>query len=187
MYVCALVALTTLQRTDCNLGAAEPESKITAPLPTAAEARGRAELLHEALHGVLQAVHHQYYREDEGLALPAATLKKVFDELAKRKQVEIRWLAVSAAPMSVEHLPRNGFERQAIAALAAGQDAYERIERDVYLRVAPITLGSECLKCHAPSRTSTKDRVAGLLISMPLAPPAQAAPEPPLDHVDRRE
>jgi hypothetical protein len=29
-------------------------------------------------------------------------------------------------------------------------------------------LSSECLKCHLPNRTSTKDRAAGLVITMPV-------------------
>ncbi len=162
------VALVVLLGGECELRAAEPISHVAAPRPTAAEARGRAELLHETFHAVLQVVHHQYYREDEGLAIPAATLKKVFHELANRKQVEVRWLAVNAAPMNLDHLPQSDFERKAVATLAAGNDAYESVEHDMYRRVAVITLTSECLKCHAPNRTSTKDRVAGLLISMPI-------------------
>lgn len=171
---CAYAALAVLLGGECELRAAEPISHVAAPRPTAAEARGRAELLHETFHAVLQVVHHQYYREDEGLAIPAATLKKVFHELANRKQVEARWLAVNAAPMNLDHLPQNDFERKAVAALAAGNDAYESVEHDMYRRVAVITLTSECLKCHAPNRTSKKGRVAGLLISMPLIRPAQA-------------
>ena len=111
---CAYAALAVLLGGECELRAAEPTSKVAAPRPTATEARGRAELLHETFHGVLQVVHHQYYREDEGLAIPAATLKKVFHELANRKQVEVRWLAVNAAPMNLDHLPQNDFERKAV-------------------------------------------------------------------------
>jgi len=137
-------------------------------LPTAAEARGRAELLHETFHAVLQVVHHQYYREDEGLAIPAATLKKVFGELASRKQVEVRWLAVNAEAMNSDHLPQSDFERKAVAAIGAGKVEYVEVEQDVLRRAAPITLTSECLKCHAPRRSSTNDRLAGLIISMPI-------------------
>ena len=41
-------------------------------LATVDEARRQAELLHRAMHATLQVVHHVYYREDEGLAIPAA-------------------------------------------------------------------------------------------------------------------
>jgi hypothetical protein len=151
----------------------EPESAPSggtahAPLPTAAEARGRAELLHETLHAVLHVVHHQYYREDEGLAIPAATLKKVFGELASRKQVEVRWLAVNATAMNSDHLPQNDFERNAVAAIADGKEDYVEVQGNVFRRVARIALTSECLKCHAPTRTSTDEKSAGLMISLPI-------------------
>ena len=53
-----------------------------APLPSVVEARGRARLLHETIQATLQVVHHEYYREDEKLPIPARTFKKVFRELA---------------------------------------------------------------------------------------------------------
>ncbi|MBL9083200.1 MAG: hypothetical protein JNK76_15405, partial [Planctomycetales bacterium] len=35
-------------------------------VPSAAEARGRALVLHETFEAALHALHHHYYREDEG-------------------------------------------------------------------------------------------------------------------------
>ena len=139
-------------------------------LPTVNEARGRARLLHEAIHGTLQVVHAQYYREDEGLVLPAATLEKVFRELSERRQVEIRWLVVDAQAMNVDHNPRDDFEKQAVKALAAGENEVDQAKDGVYRYAGPITLGSECLKCHLPNRTSNKSRRAGLVVSMPVQP-----------------
>ena len=136
--------------------------------PSVDEARGRARLLHEAIHATLQIVHHEYYREDEGLRLPAATLTGVFRELAARQRVELRWLVVDAEAMDVAHNPRNEFEKNAVKALASGKDEYERAENGTYRHVGTITLASECLKCHLPSRTSSKDRSAGLIITMPV-------------------
>jgi len=180
-----LVAASCLMPAHRDLGAAAPggagstdtgpASAPAAERPTAAEAQGRAELLHETFHAVLQVVHHQYYREDEGLAIPAATLKKVFGELASRKQVDVRWLVVNAAAMNSDHLPQNDFERKAVAAIGAGKEEYVEIEGDVFRRVAPITLSSECLKCHAPTRSNTNDRLAGLIISMPIGRTEAAA------------
>ncbi|HEV7225275.1 MAG TPA: DUF3365 domain-containing protein [Pirellulales bacterium] len=137
-------------------------------LPSVDEARARARLLHETVHATLQIVHHEYYREDEGLRLPAATLKSVFRELAARQKVELRWLVVDAEAMDVAHNPQNEFEKNAVKALGSGQDDYERAENGVYRHVGAITLSSECLKCHLPSRTSSKDRTAGLIIAMPV-------------------
>ena len=54
----------------------------SAKKPTLDEARSRAALLHDTFHATLATVHHEYYREDEGLTVPAFTLKKVFGELS---------------------------------------------------------------------------------------------------------
>src|SRR5690606_38399994 len=129
-------------------------------------ARRQAELLHDAIDSTLDVVHHQFYREDEGLPIPAASLKDVFAELQRRRNVRLRWLAVDAQPMNTDHKPANDFEKQAVQAIAAGGKVVEQANGNVYQRVAPIKLGSECLKCHLPSRTSTENRTAALIVSM---------------------
>lgn len=138
------------------------------PHPSVAEARGRAELLHESIHATLQAVHHQYFSEDEGIVIPAITLKSVFRELARHQQVEVRWLAVNAQAMNVDHEPRDDFEKAAAKAIAAGADHFDAAENGMYRRVGAITLESECLKCHLPTRNSVTERAAGLFIAMPV-------------------
>ena len=147
---------------------AQNEKGDREPLPNLEEARGRARLLHETIHATLQIVHHRYFREDEGIPVPAFTLKSVFAELATQSKVKLRWLAVNAQAMSVDHEPQDEFEREAAKALAAGQEEFELAEQDVYRHAAAITLKSECLKCHLPNRKSTEPRLAGLVISMPI-------------------
>ena len=85
------------------------EPAKAAPI-TVAEARGRAKLLHEAFHATLHIVHLRYYREDEGQIIPARTLESVFGELERRQQVKLRWLAVNATAMNVDHNPKGKFE-----------------------------------------------------------------------------
>lgn len=150
--------------------AAPPEPAASAArLPTVNEARGQAQLLHESIHATLQIVHHEYYREDEGLTIPAATLKKVFEELATSRKVGLRWLVVDAQAMNVDHVARDEFERAAVQALTAGKEFHETTAEGVYRHAAAITLTAECLKCHLPNRTSTKPRTAGLIITIPVA------------------
>lgn len=141
------------------------------PAASVEEARDRARLLHETIHSTLHVVHHQYYRLDEGLELPAATLKDVFRELADRHKIELRWLVVDGQAMNVAHKPRDKFEEEAAKVLASGQIEHEFSQEGVYRHAGAITLASECLKCHVPNRTSTKPRTAGLVISMPLEKP----------------
>lgn len=135
---------------------------------TLEEARGRARLLHETIHATLQIVHLQYYREDEGLIIPARTLKAVFDEVARARKVQMHWLVVNAKAMNIDHNPRDEFERNAAHSLASGKREVDLLDHGVYRYAGAITLSSECLKCHLPNRTSTQDRAAGLVITMPV-------------------
>jgi hypothetical protein len=169
-FMMTLAALLLLGGSVPSVGFAEPND-VAAEAPSAEEARARARLLHETVHATLQYVHHEYYREDEGLKIPAATLGRVFRELAERQKVQLRWLAVDGEAMNTDHKPQDEFEKQAAAAIASGKDEYEQVESGMYRRAAAITLGSECLKCHFPTRKSSEDRSAGLIIAIPFAKP----------------
>ncbi len=147
--------------------AVRPSSTL-AEVPTADQARRQAEILHTTMHATLQIVHHRYYQEDEGLLLPAATLKEVFAELEKEEGVKLRWLAVEGQVMNTDHSARDEFEREAVKALKSGKPQYEQVENGIYRRAGSITLTNHCLKCHVPDRKSTEDRTAGLIISMPV-------------------
>jgi hypothetical protein len=162
------VLLAPCVRAEGDASAAPPSAAPTQPLPTAAEARAQAELLHESVHATLHAIHRQYFHNDEKDAIPATTLKSVFRELTRRRKVELRWLAVNAQAMNVDHEAKTPFEKAAVEALAAGGESFERIDDSVYRRVAAVTLSSECLKCHLPTRSDTRDRLAGLLIALPV-------------------
>lgn len=137
--------------------------------PTVEEARDRAVLLHDLAGETLRAIHEAYYREDEGLPIPAVLLRDVFGELGKRRQVEFRWLAVDADAMNVDHKPKTDFERKAVQALAAGEGLHEEVADGVYRHAGVVPLTSECLKCHLPNRRSTRTRHAALVIALPVA------------------
>lgn len=170
-WLMVIIATTCLTGIASTAFTDDSPSRELAPskLPSVEEARGRARLLHEAVHATLQVVHLEYYREDESLELPAATLKLVFRELAERHKVELRWLAVNAEAMNVEHKPRDAFEAKAVEVLASGKDEYEAIAEGSYRLASTITLSSDCLKCHLPNRRSNKARAAGLVIAMPVS------------------
>lgn len=175
------VAAALILATMLAAGAGRPDEPESAPkgdadatssqvqIPrTVEEARGQAKLLHESLHVTLQIMHSRYYREDEGMPLPALTLETVFDELATTRNLEFHWMAVNAKPMSVDHKPRDQFERDAVEALGSGKETFEVVEPDAYRLAGAITLSSQCLKCHLPNRTDTKPRTAALVITVPF-------------------
>jgi hypothetical protein len=141
--------------------------KSSAP-DTVSEARGRAQLLHEMIHGSLQVMHRDFFREDEGLKIPSRSLDDVFLVLADKHQVKVRWLAVNAEPMNVDHKPQDDFENNAVKALATGKPEFDAVEGETFRFAGLIRLPSQCLKCHVPRRTSNKDRAAAVAITMPL-------------------
>ena len=157
-----------------SVARSDEKEAITRVAPTSDEvssedqARRQAEILHTAMHATLQVVHHRYYQEDEGLLLPAATLKEVFAEMEKEHGVKLRWLAVEGQVMNTDHSARDAFEREAVKVLKSGKPKYEQVENGTYRRAGPITLSNHCLKCHVPDRKSTEDRTAGLIISIPV-------------------
>ena len=155
--------------------AAEP--KRAGPAATAAdveatqvaEARLRSRLLHEAIHGSLQVMHRDFFRDgDDRQPIPSESLEDVFSELEETWQVKVRWLAVNAKVMNARNRPKSDFDGLAVKAITDGGEMYEASADGVYQYAGKINLGNQCLKCHAPDRTSLEDRKAAVVISMPL-------------------
>ncbi len=146
----------------------ELRSDVISPPSTVVEARSRARLLHETVRGTLQVVHRDFFDEDNAHAIPSASLEDVFRELSRSYDVDLKWLIVNTDIVNVDHQPEDEFEKAAVKALASGEQQWEAVERDRYRFAGPVRLASQCLKCHVKNRTSTEDRTAGLLISMPL-------------------
>ena len=147
---------------------AAPKNRENDPR-TLEEARGRARLMHETIHGALQVMHRDFFREGEKLTIPSESLEDVFAELTRSYGVKARWLAVDTPPMNIDHKPADAFEKSAVKALKDGRKEFEAVEQNTYRYAGPITLSSDCLKCHAPLKTNTKDRLAGLVLTLPLA------------------
>ncbi len=135
---------------------------------TAEEARIRARLLHETIHGSLQVMHRDLFREDESIAIPSHSLEDVFKELERGHGIKIRWLAVNAKAMNIDNEAKTEFEKQAVKVLSEGTPEYEQMQDNRFQYAGSIRLASQCLKCHLPQRTSNEDRTAGLVISMSL-------------------
>ncbi|HET6424896.1 MAG TPA: DUF3365 domain-containing protein [Planctomycetaceae bacterium] len=150
----------------------EPARDSETPRPVARhsveEAQRLAAALHSSMHATIQVVHHRYYREDQGLPIPAAVLKDVFTDIEDEQGIKLRWLVVEGQAMNVDHKPQGKFENDAVAALKTGKLEFDAVENGVYRRAGAITLSSDCLKCHVPDRKNTKNRTAGLLISVPV-------------------
>lgn len=134
-----------------------------------AEARLRSRLLHETIHGSLQVMHRDFFRDgDDRQPIPSESLEDVFAELERTWQVKVRWLAVNAKVMNAAHRPTTPFDERAVKAITDGGESFDASEGGVYQYAGKINLGNQCLKCHVPGRTSLEDRKAAVVISMPL-------------------
>ncbi len=167
LLVIIAITLIATSQGDSPAGETKPASPISAPTSMGA-ARARAQLLHEMIHGTLQVMHRDFFDEDDAHAIPSASLEDVFHEMSRSFQVNIKWLNVNTDVVNIDHQPENKFEKDAATRLAAGEEFVESSAADRYHFAGSIRLRSQCLKCHVKNRTSTKDRTAGLVISMPL-------------------
>lgn len=145
------------------------EQSVHKSLPeTVVEARIRARILHETIHGSLQVMHRDLFREDESIAIPSHSLEDVFKELERGHGIKIRWLAVNAKAMNIDNEAETDFEKEAVKILSEGKPEYEELKGNRFSYAGSIRLASQCLKCHLPQRTSNNSRMAGLVISMSL-------------------
>jgi hypothetical protein len=88
-----------------------------------AEARLRSQLLHETIHGALQVMHRDFFRDGrDRLPIPSQSLEDVFAELERTWRVKVKWLAVNAKVMNIKNRPKTEFDRRAAAAIAGGSE-----------------------------------------------------------------
>lgn len=155
----------SLPEKDAAGEAAVPVDNMAASI---SEARGRARLLHETLHGALQVMHRDFFREDEGLKIPSRSLEDVFRELARSQGVQLRWIAVDLKAMNIDNEPQTEFEIEAVRRLKSGKSEFDQVSEGKFQFAGRIRLSATCLSCHASRRSSNDDRAAGLVISIPL-------------------
>jgi hypothetical protein len=160
---------TADKSSDAQKPVAKDETSEKEILLTVTEARAQARLLHETYEATLRALHRRYFRDDGKLPVPSRVLDEVFSDLSYRSNVKARWLAVNAQAMSLDHEPKDEFEKQAVRRLSSGKDEFEAVENGIYRRAGSIALFTSCIKCHAPApMRQDVHRVAGLIISMPV-------------------
>ncbi len=168
----ALLLTTTALPQETATKPAKSKPQQADPIPVSlAEARRRAELLHEVYEATLQIMHRRYFREDQKTTVPSKALDDVFYRVSLRSKVKARWIAVNARAMSIDHAPKDVFEKQAARRFVAGESSPETVENGLYRRAGRITLFGSCIKCHAPAPMNQNvRRYAGLVISMPIQP-----------------
>lgn len=160
--ICLLIALGHGDAATPQHVERAPNEDSVVELP---EARRRAELLHNVFESTLYSMHRNYFKPDKQMPIPSRALEGVFYSVSRRSGVEVRWLAVNAQAMSIDHKPKDPFERAAVKSLRRGQKWYEEVAEGEYRRAGAITLFSECIKCHT---SSIPNPVAALVIRVPF-------------------
>ena len=154
-------------------GGEQPTAAATAsadvPAISVAEARERARMLHDVYEATLRTIHLRYFKENTGVPIPSRAMEDVFARVSRRSKVKAHWIAVNSQAMTLDHEPKDEFEKAAARSLGSGAAEFERVEQRMYRRAAPILLLDSCLKCHAPPPIRvTNTRYAGLVLSMPV-------------------
>ncbi|MDP1563304.1 MAG: DUF3365 domain-containing protein [Pirellulaceae bacterium] len=158
----------TNQTASDDLSSAKGDSAKFPVASNADEARARALLLHDSIHGALQVMHRDFFDDEESRVLPSQSLDDVFVTLNQKYNVQMRWLTIDGDELNVHHRPESDFEREAVAAIAKGAEQHSVVLEDRLEYVGRIRLANQCLKCHVRQRTSLEDRSAGLAISIPI-------------------
>lgn len=160
--------------------AATPASTPAAESAALPAARQQARLAHQIYAASLDVIHERYFRDDRS-TVPARALEDVFSEVARQTRIDARWIGVNARTMSINHEPKDDFEKAAAKAIAGGKREYEAVENGVYRRAEAVPLAVGCLTCHGSFGMVPKTpRFAALVVKMPLeAAVAPVEPEAP--------
>jgi len=135
---------------------------------TVEAARDRGRLMHNIYAATLETIHRRYFHDDRA-TVPARAMHDVFAKIDRSEHIQTRWISVNTRSMSLDHEPRDAFEKAAVKAIRSGKQEYEAVEDGRYRRAGAITLTSECLRCHGSMGTRTPSpRFAGLVISIPV-------------------
>ncbi len=155
-----------------------PPAPPAATLPSEAEAKVRAQLLHAAFRGSLEIMHRDFFRKGDSKAIPSESLTDVFKAMGGEWGVTIRWLAPEATIMNVDNKAKDAFEVGALKSITGGEKEVSTVENGSFRYAGAIVLQNQCLKCHVPDRTSLEDRFAALEICMPVKGTAPVPPKP---------
>ena len=156
-------------RAGASVEGEDSEKAVVQPPASIVEARARAVLLHETIHGALQVMHRDFFDDENPVILPSQSLDDEFAELGTRFGVRVRWLTGNADEMNTSHRLEGPFETEAIEVLKKGADRHEAMVDGSFRYVGRVRLASQCLKCHVQRRTTLEDRFAGLSLTIPLA------------------
>jgi hypothetical protein len=117
-----------------------------------ARTRKQVQMLDDLYKTAIVLVTENYVDEASDLAAGAA-FQKLFEAMRKKGHHDIRLLDATGQPYSDKNLPKDDFEKAAIAALKAGKPTYEEVvnkDGKRFLKIAtpiPVVM-KKCTLCH---------------------------------------
>ncbi|HZN34491.1 MAG TPA: DUF3365 domain-containing protein [Pirellulaceae bacterium] len=146
-------------------GAAAQEKKPE----DAAVARTRKQvlMLDDLYKNAIVLITENYVQEDSDLAAGAA-FQKLFEAMRKKGHHDVRLLDATGEPYNAKNLPRDEFEKAAVAALKSGKANYEQITEQNGKRVLrlatpiPVVM-KKCTLCHPAYEKAAAGQPIGAL------------------------
>lgn len=143
------------------------EAKVRPTQKDAAVERARREvrMLDDIYKTAIVLVTEHYVKTDSDLAAGSA-FKALFEAVGKKGWHEARLVDATGQPYSDLNLPKEGFEKKAIAQLLAGKPSYDEViteDGKRYLLAAtaiPVVM-EKCIMCHENYRDVAKGKAIG--------------------------
>jgi hypothetical protein len=132
-----------------------------------ARTRKQVQMLDDLYKTAIVLVTENYVDEASDLAAGAA-FQKLFEAMRQKGHHDVRLLDATGQPYNEKNLPRDAFEKAAIAALKSGKPNHEEIvskDGKRYLRVAtpiPVVM-KKCTLCHPAYETAAAGQAIGAL------------------------
>jgi hypothetical protein len=132
-----------------------------------ARARKQVQMLDDLYKTAIVLVTENYVDEASDLAAGAA-FQKLFEAMRKKGHHDVRLLDATGEPYNEKNLPRDAFEKEAIAALKAGKPTYEETtskDGKRFLKVAtpiPVVM-KKCTLCHPAYEKAASGQAIGAL------------------------
>jgi hypothetical protein len=141
--------------------------------PAVARTRKQILMLDDLYKTAIVLITENYVDEASDLAAGAA-FQKLFESMKQKGHHEVRLLDATGQPYNEKNLPRDAFEKAAIAALKAGKPTYEQVVDENgkrYLKKAtpiPVVL-KKCTLCHpAYEKAKPGEAIGALSYTLPV-------------------
>jgi len=161
-----LWSLVAALSTACLLAGITAQDK-PAEDPAVTRTRKQVLMLDDLYKTAIVLITENYVDEKSDLAAGAA-FQKLFEGMRKKGHHDVRLLDATGEPYNDKNLPRDDFEKAAIAALKAGKPTYEQVvEKDGkrHLRLAtpiPVVM-KKCTLCHPAYEKAAPGQAIGAL------------------------